>query len=157
MIPVKAGPRRPLRNELYALAMVMVAPLAIVAVFPFEALRLAPGSCADACVSSCAFVLLTADEEASATTASRTAWKVNMTDTRSLTADLLTPSISDEELRPASCILDSPLRRESLHLRIEACPLPPTLAAGKPAKIEPESPKDGASVAFPRKELLSAD
>lgn len=156
MTPRRYEPRRPLLNELYSLAVVLLAPLTIGLVFPLDAFRCEPSTGAAPASASCAIVYLTADEEESAMAASRTAWKVNMADTRELHADLSVSGIPEEETHGVMEISERrPFPRPGL-VRYPYSPLPPTLAAEKAQRIAPEATED-EGVAFPRSELLKID
>lgn len=149
-------PRRPLRNEIYSLVAVLAVPFLIGLVFPYESFNRQPAPDAVPKDPSCAFVYLTADEESSAMTASRTAWKVDMAGTRGLHADLSVSEIPEEEARD---VMDVSERRPFPSpgvIRLPYTPLPPTMAAGKAERLAPvETGDDG--VAFPRSELLKLD
>ena len=149
-------PRRPLRNEIYSLMAVLVVPFAIGLVFPYESFNYTPASTDDPAASSCAFVYLTADEENSALTASRTAWKVNIDGTRGLHADLSVSELPEDDARDVMDISERRTFPPAALVRLPYTPLPPTLAAGKAERLAPEPTTDDG-VAFPRSELLKID
>jgi hypothetical protein len=156
---VAAKPRRSLRNELFSLVAVLSVPAAIVAVFPHGAVGFVAEEDPGPSAATCAFVKLTEDQVASATENAHAAWRVSAEGVRRLRSDLSVTTLPEE--RPCA-VMDiasrTPLAapgRESY----ATVPLPPTLAAPKPARIgkgkAERSP--AADAVFPRSELLSLD
>lgn len=159
MSAVEAKPRRSLRNELFSLAAVLSVPAAIVAVFPHGAIGFVAEEGPGPSVATCAFVTLTEDQVASATENAHAAWRVSTEGVRRLRSDLSVTTLPEE--RP-SAVMDIASRTPLASPAREAyttVPMPPTLAAPKPVRIEKGKAErsPAADAVFLRSELLSLD
>jgi len=146
-------PYRRFRYELMSLAAVLVAPAALFAVFPVEALR--PLSHEPAKSSpSCAFVTLSPAEERAAIAAARASWQLDRGASRRKRVDLFADSLPAMQPRD---VLDISTRR-----RVDRCALEPyvpnvlpaTLAAPPPVTIAPQPDAGKVIPAFPKEEML---
>ena len=149
-------PKRHLRNELYSLALVLAAPVGVVAVFPCSALSFRPAH-SDAAETvpraRCSFIALTQEQADAAVQAARAAIRTSHEGISALRADLSISAIPSERggvadvterfgVAPmADAVYDAP-------------PMPPTLAAPPPEKITPEPAGAGPADAFSREDLL---
>ena len=158
MTPRLARPRRPLRNELCALASVLAIPLALACCFPFDALRFAAEPTPARPRAACAFVTLTAQEERNILESARKAWAVSTAGVRGIRADLSFAEIPDEEPRAVADIVDRLRYPPPAAIPYDVSPLPRTLAAPPPEKIaaDPAAAK-AKDPPFPRAELLKID
>lgn len=150
-------PLRSLRHEAISLLEVAVIPVAIAFVFPYEAVGFHADKRNQESGPSCAFVVLSEEEERVALAAARTSWQVGAKGVQRLRTD-----ISSGELPPAPIRLVMPTRpkRGTSAAPAEYAPnmLPPTVAAPPPAAIAPDAVPDHASKqAFSREELLKID
>lgn len=150
-------PLRSLRHEAISLLEVAVIPVAIAFVFPYEAVGFHADKRNQESGPSCAFVVLSEEEERVALAAARTSWQVGAKGVQRLRTD-----ISSGELPPAPIRLVMPTRpkRGTSAAPAEYTPnmLPPTVAAPPPAAIAPDAVPDHASKqAFSREELLRID
>ena len=150
-------PLRSLRHEAISLLEVAVIPVAIAFVFPYEAVGFHADKRNQESGPSCAFVVLSEEEERVALAAARTSWQVGAKGVQRLRTD-----ISSGELPPAPIRLVMPTRpkRGTSAAPAEYAPnmLPPTVAAPPPAAIAPDTVPDHASKqAFSREELLKID
>jgi len=150
-------PLRSLRHEAISLLEVAVIPVAIAFVFPYEAVGFHADKRNQESGPSCAFVVLSEEEERVALAAARTSWQVGAKGVQRLRTD-----ISSGELPPAPIRLVMPTRpkRGTSAAPAEYAPnmLPPTVAAPPPAAIAPDAVPDHASKqAFSREELLRID
>ena len=159
MSAANVRPRRSMRNELLSLGMVMALPAAVVAVFPKEPFSFVPAPDAPgAGEAACAFVSLGAEEEAAALANARMAWRVGAEGVRSMGFDLMDlESMQEEPARAVAEVSDRTRPAPPRAPAFDPAPLPPTLAAPPPSKIEPDGAADDDGVAFPRQELLRLD
>ena len=158
MTPRLARPRRPLRNELYALVSVLAFPLALACCFPFDALRFAAEPAPPRTRAACAFVTLTAAEERGILESARRAWAVSTAGVRGIRADLSFAEIPDEEPGAVADIVDRLRYPAPSGVPYDVPALPRTLAAPPPEKIaaDPAS-AEAEEPPFPRAELLKID
>ena len=149
---------RALRHEAISLLEIAVVPVVIAFAFPYEAVGFhAAERTASHRRPSCAFVILSEEEERVALAAARTSWQVGAKGVQRLRTD-----ISSGELPPAPIRLVMPTRpkRGTSAAPAEYAPnmLPPTVAAPPPAAIAPDAVSDHASKqAFSKEELLKID
>ena len=150
-------PLRSLRHEAISLLEIAIIPAAIAFVFPYEAVGFRAEKRGQESHPSCAFVVLSEEEESVALAAARTSWQVGAKGVQGLRTD-----ISSGELPPVPLRLVMPTRpkRGTSAAPAEYAPnmLPPTVAAPPPAAIAPEAAGDpAAKQAFSRDELLKID
>jgi len=146
-----------LRHEAISLLEIAVIPVAIAFVFPYEAVGFRAEKRAQESRPSCAFVVLSEEEERVALAAARTSWQVGAKGVKGLR-----PDISSGELPPVPLRLVMPTRpmRDTSAAPVEYTPnmLPPTVAAPPPATIAPDAAADPvAKQAFSKEELLKID
>ena len=147
---------RSLRSELARLVPVLAMPLAIMCVFPRRSVGFVAAKSPEPRAPSCAFVRLTEAEEAALLAASRSAWRVDPGDVRTLRTDLSIDALPDGPVvpmmaeRPAS----APVPRA---LTWVSSLLPPGCGAAAPARIPVETPGERGAEAFPREELLNIE
>lgn len=130
-------PLRSLRHEAISLLEIAVIPAAIAFVFPYEAVGFRAEKRDQESRPSCAFIVLSEEEERVALAAARTSWQVGAKGVKGLRTD-----ISSGELPPAPIRLVMPTRpkRDEISAPVEYTPntLPPTVAAPAPATIAPD-------------------
>lgn len=156
MSEFRAKPKRRLRHEIYSLLLMISIPLALAAVFPYEAIGFRVSEATPDPAPSCAFVTLTADEERQALIAARAAWQVNTEDVRGLRADL---SVGELPATPMVRVLQKRVPGGAAAVRAtvyEPSVLPPTAAAVAPADLPPDG-EGRKSPAFSRDELLKVN
>ena len=151
------GPKRSLRHELLSIAPILALPVAILAVFPRDAVGFAdapaerePGA------PSCAIVELSPEAEARSVALVRSALSVNARSVRNLRADLSLSTVDEEVPEPVMDISDRARATfRPSRVRYDMLPMPPTVAAPEPAVLPPEPDED--KPAFSREELLKLD
>ncbi len=150
-------PRRPLRNDLYSLVVVLALPVVLGLIFPFEATSFRPSDDAPDRPSSCAFITLSDDEAARVMANARTAWRVTGEGVRGLRVDLSVETMPDEPHGATMRITERmPLPTPNIQAPgIE--PLPPTKAAPAATKIPSLPESTDVPSAFSRQELLKLD
>lgn len=150
------GCRRSLRSELARLVPVLAMPLAILCVFPRQSVGFVATKSPEPRAPFCAFVRLSETEEAALLAASRSAWRVDPGDVRTMRTDLSIDALPDGPVvpmmaeRPAS----APVPRA---LPWTPSLLPPGVGAAAPARIPVEVPGERRSEAFAREELLKIE
>ena len=147
-------PKRHLRNEIYSLALVMAAPIGVVAVFPYASLSFNPAEAeTGARQHTCSFVVLSDEQADSAVQAARSAIKTAREGISALRADLSISAIPRER----SGVADVSERHGVAPMtdaRYDVLPLPPTLAAPTPVRIAPDDSPTNSPSAFSRDDLL---
>jgi len=147
-------PLRRLRNEIASLAFVAVVPIALVSVFPFDALRPLPDPPPNTDSALCAFVTLSPAEEREALAAARAAWQLDRNAARRIRTDLFADALP---ARPPREVGEFETRHRTNRTTPEPYTpdvTPSTLAAPSPAKIAPQDNAVKAPQAFSREELL---
>lgn len=157
MIGKSYKPRRHLRHELYSLMAVMCAPVAVLALFPYQAIGWKPADVMTGARSKCAFVKLSPSEAAKAVAGARSAMMTQpgASGALFLRADLSMPEMDEMTLSVSGVEVRSGAPAPA-HIAYRDVPLPKSLAALKPATF-PASKDDDAAVAkktFSRDELL---
>lgn len=140
-----------MRHEILSFSVVIALPLAVAAVFPYEAVSFKARKTPGAAEARAAFVTLTEEGEAAALKASRASWSVSAGDSR-----VTELQIEDLPERPISAVLDFDDRSPPERLKSVLFELPayePSVAAPRPAKMEPSDAPAGKP-AFSRDELL---
>ena len=150
-------PLRSLRHEAISLLELAIIPAAIAFAFPYEAVGFRADVHESGRKPSCAFVILTDEEERVALAAARTAWQVDAKGVK-----WMKPESGPGELPPMPVVFVIPERpvRGTSAAPAEYAPnmLPPTVAAPPPAAIAPDAVSDHASKqAFSKEELLKID
>lgn len=149
-------PRRPLRNELLSLSLVLLLPIALATLFPYRALMMQGQAGPLPTPPSCVFVELGPGAEARAFDVVQSVFSVDSGQVRSLREDLLLSPLPEEEAMP----LLGPSDRSQLPpmppLAYEAALLPPSLAAAGPECLDSVASPPALPV-FPREELLKID
>ena len=154
--PVK--PRRPLRNDLYSLAVVMTVPLAVAIAFPYSAIGFSATKKSVA-TPKCAFVQLDASLENQAIENARSAWKNNISadaidDLQELSLTAIT--IPDDGIKSTISIEERTMNSSDRIEPYDVIALPPTMAAGK-AQSLPEMAAVEELATFPKSEMLRID
>lgn len=147
-------PRRRLRYELYLLALVMVVPAALVAVFPYDAVGFRPAATRTEPEASCAFVHLTEAEAERALDESRAYWRVDTRGARNLRLELSEADAPEEETGAVLSIVERKRPRLAPPRGPRVPALPPSLAAAAPAALAADVTPAKAADAFPREEML---
>lgn len=148
-------PKRHLRYEIYSLALVLIAPVGVLVVFPFASLSFHAAQEAKPVhrQSVCSFVALTEQQVDAAVEAARSAIKTAQDGISALRADLSISAIPAEN----GGVADVSERKGAPPLadaKYDALPIPPTLAAPPPVRIL-ASPFDMESPpAFSRDDML---
>lgn len=149
-------PKRHLRNEIYSLALVLAAPIGVVAVFPCAALSFHPVRDAApeaAPYAACSFIALTQEQADAAVQAARAAIRTSHEGISALRADLSISAIPPERGGVADVT-----ERFGVTPMADAAydppPLPRTMAAPKPGKIAQEPTDAAPKDAFSRDDLL---
>lgn len=155
MSVVRPKPRKALRYEFYSLVAVMSVPLALALCFPYAAIGFEPKAETRMPRAACAFVTLRPDEETDILAAARAAWKVSAGRVRRMRADLSLAEMPDDTAGAIADIVDRQRYPVSGPIRFDALPLPPSLAAPPPARIEADPIAAESALAFPRQELLN--
>lgn len=155
MTAVRARPRRSLRHEIANLAELAIVPVALLLVFPYEAMSFRAEAGSSNVRPACAFVTLNEEEERAALAAARTSWQVDSKNVKRMRVDISSGDLPAEPLRPV--FSTRPPRGESAALDAVYVPnaLPPTLGAPKAEVIQADA--DGpvkSPPAFPREEML---
>lgn len=150
-------PKRPLRNEIYALVLVMLAPLGVALVFPYASLSFksqADGAAAHAPRRSlCSLIALTDEQADAAVKAARSAIKTAHEGISALRADLSLSAVPEEcvgvavvgERLGVAPMGDAPY---------DVTPLPRSLAAPPPDRLAPCSAAANTPSVFSREEML---
>ena len=135
-------PKRHLRHEIYSLALVLAAPLGVMAIFPFASLSFHPAESSPSAVHrpACSFVVLTDEQADAAVQAARSAIKTSHEGISTLRADLSIFAVPAErggvadvgERQGVAPVGDVPY---------DVLPLPKSFAAPKPAR----TPSDPAA------------
>ena len=151
-------PLRALRHEAISLLEIAVVPVAIALAFPYKAVGFRAAERAASRSPSCAFVVLSEEEERVALAAARTSWQVGANGVKGLRTDISSGELPPEPVCPV--MPSRPVRGKSA-ARAAYAPnvLPPTVAAGAPEAIAPdaEAGKAEAKKAFSKKDLLKID
>ena len=145
---------RALRREIASQAFVFALPAAILAVFPYDAVRFRASDAPAGRGASAAFVVLSDKAEAEALVSAKTAWQSDAPAGRRMRRDLALGDLPEPPSAPllefdASSALGPAFPPVSYGVPAWC----PTGAAARPEKIgrEPARPRDAA---FPRDELL---
>ncbi len=125
---------RDLRGKLLSVAVVLVAVVAVVVVFPFDALSFTPSRAAADGRAFAVFVLLTPEEEAAAMKAAKSSWNAEAVGVRRMRADLFVNDLPESASEPSL-----------------AAPPPKAIPADKADQM------GGPAPAFPREELLKIE
>lgn len=149
-------PKRPLRYELYSLVAVLSVPVALLLAFPRAAVGFKAAPDVPRHPAGCAFVVLSEEEEQTALSNARAAWKVNAEGVRSLRADLSVEAMPDEAPHAVMSLDERTRAPQAKPLAYGISPMPPSLAAPRPVRISAPTDAD-EGLAFPRKQLLNID
>ena len=135
MTTVRARPRRSIRHEIANLMELAIVPVALLFVFPYEAVSFRAEEGLRDVRPVCAFVTLNEEDEHAALMAARASWQVDSKNVKRLRLDLSTDDMPPEPLGPV--FKTRPKRDESAALGSEYVPnaMPPTLGAPKAAVI----------------------
>lgn len=150
-------PKRQWRYELYSLAAVLAVPLAVLFVFPYEAVGFTAAADEPPRTASCAFVTLTEDEESAALSAARAAWKVSAEGVRRMRADLSVDAMPEEVPRAVMDVSERTRAARASSVAYDELPMPSTRAAGAPVRIAAPAAGREDGLPFSRKELLNID
>ena len=152
-------PKRRIRHDLIALAILLAVPVAVILSFPRRAVLYSGLINADtpgACAPFCGFVVLDEAAETKATDLVRSALSVNSMSVRNLRADLSLSTVEEPPPEPVMDISDRRRRVAPPLVRWDVAPMPPSLAAPEPRDMSGEAEED-AGPAFPREELLKIE
>lgn len=142
-------------DEIVTVLMVLAVPLAIFAVFPYDAVRFrAEMPAKERERPVVAFVTLDQKTETAAERAAKATWRRDGV-SRGLHPDLLSSDLPEEPLTP---VLSIGARSRPSELPVAVCepsPFLPSQRAPAPVRIEPEAADE--PLTFPREELLKID
>ena len=152
-------PRRPLKNDLYSLAVVMTIPLAIALAFPYSAIGFSATK-KPATAPKCAFVQLDVSSENQAIENARSAWKNNISadgidDPQELSLTAIT--ISDDGIRSTISMDERTINSSGRVEPYEAIALPSTMAADKAQMLPERVSAEEELATFPKSEMLRID
>ena len=155
MTAVRARPMRSIRHEIANLVELAIVPVALLFVFPYEAMSFRAEKDVRHVRPVCAFVALNENDEHAALTAARASWQVDSKNVKRLRLDLSAGDLPPEPLIPV--FETRPKRGADATPGSEYVPnaLPPTLAAPRAAAIPVDA--DGpvkTPPAFLREEML---
>ena len=146
-------PKRHLRHELYSLSAVMLAPLIVALVFPYRAVGWKSTATEMPRDASCAFIVLSEEQEDAAIRAARSDIKTALEGFGHMRTDLSISAIPEE----TGCVADVGERIGAIPGEgplAAPLPLPPSLAAPNPS-VSPRKPQDATpALPFPRKHML---
>ena len=143
------------KHEILSILMVIALPVAMTAVFPYEAIGFRARKTAAPAGVHAAFVLLSDDEEAAALKSARASWRVSVSDIRA--AELQIETLPE---RPISAVLGFEDRAPSVSRKTFSYELPPykpSSAALRGVKMSSSSAELRNMPPFPKSELLSAE
>lgn len=148
-------PKRRVRNELFPLLIITALPTMLVLAIPREAIGFLPKPDLPPTSASCAFVTLSAADEAKALAAAQSAWHVSSRGVRELRIEMFADSPPERKQTEMLAISSRTRPPEPEPPPFEPSAVPQTLAAPVPTKIpsEPES----AATTFSREDLLRLD
>ena len=155
MTTVRARPRRSLRHEIAGLAVLSAVPVALLLVFPYEAMSFRAAEGLRDVRPVCAFVTLGEEAEHAALAAARTSWQVDSRNVKRMRVDLSAGDLPAEPLRPVFNVRPKRGGDAAMDAVYVPSALPPTVGAPKAAVIPADA--DGpvkAQPAFPREEML---
>lgn len=143
-------------TEVSRFLMVASVPTALMLVFPYRAVGFkAEPSPRSGRPGHCRFVELTAEEEAGALNAARSAWSTDAGDLRRIRLELMGSELPEPELGE---LLECSFRvGEKPPSRFMPDLLPATRGADAPHKLPPAPESQPQPAAFPREELLKID
>ena len=150
-------PMRSLRHEVLALFDIAVVPVMIALAFPYEAVGFRAETHKPARRTSCAFVVLSEEEERGALAAARTSWQVGVKGVKGLRTDISSGELPPVPIRP---VMPKRLNGGTSAALAEYAPnvLPPSVAAPDPETIAPDvADKQEDKRTFSREELLKID
>ena len=151
-------PKRPLKNDLYSLAVVLIVPLSVMLAFPYSAIGFSAAR-REKSPASCAFVTLSGEAEEMAIEAARSAWKGGLAKGRDDLPELglLAPTLPKADFGPLVSMGDMPPPEAHRTVQYDSLPMPPSLAAKGAQKLSsPKSAEDDA-MPFPKGEMLKID
>lgn len=149
-------PKRHLRHEIISLALVLAAPVCVLAIFPFASLSFSPQVPEEAAVAhrpACSFVVLTDEQADAAVQAARAAIKTSHEGISTLRADLSIFAIPVE----SGGVADVAERQGALPMSdapFDVLPLPPSLAAPPPTRFPSDPAAAVVHPAFSRDDML---
>ena len=154
---MKYKPKRHLRHEIYSLGLVMLAPALVLLAFPFNAIEWKAQSNENTTPASCAFVSLSADETDEAIESARSSIKTANDSSRLWEIDFSLDIFDDAPHGGVSDISSRLKPAPASPAKCDILPLPRTLAAPSPVKIQSDTPIPAPKPAFSREELLDID
>lgn len=150
-------PKRHIRYEIYSLALILIAPLAVLSVFPYDALSFEPAAPQEAATAAarpfCSFVVLTDAQADAAVQAARASIKTAREGISRMRADLSLSEIPEE----SGCVADPSVRQGATPMAdvpYLVMPLPDSLAAKPPFSIPADASSTNLPSAFTRENLL---
>lgn len=150
---VVVHPRRRLRYDLCALALVLAIPLGLLLAFPYQAIGFVPREPA-AASARCAFVTLTHEQERRILTAARSAWQVGAEAVRGLRVEMSAGELPPAPARAVLSVRDVRAEHDLSHADFEPAALPPSCGAMRPSALEQDANPAAPPPAFARDELL---
>ena len=148
-------PKRRVRDELFPLFVIAALPTALLFAIPQEAIGFSPKPDLPSISASCAFVALSAANEAKALATARAAWHVSSRDVRELRIEMFADSPPERKQTEMLTISSRTRPPAPEPPAFEPSVVPKSLAAPAPAKI-PTEPEDVTDV-FSREDLLRID
>lgn len=148
---------RSLSRELMSVLTVVALSVAVVLVFPFDAVGFRPQRAPVSQSASAAFVSMTAEEQVAAMRSARTAWQVDSVGVRRLRADLSVGELPEDPSTSSLKVGLKPVRvgLQPVGYGLQAYPC--TQAAPAAAPIAKPKDEPETRPAFSREELLKLD
>jgi hypothetical protein len=120
---------------MFSFGSAMVLPMAIVAVFPYGSIGFKASAVPAAPRPFAAFVTLSPQEEARATSMVKAAWQSGSGELRRIRADLAVGELPEDEAGPVLDISAADLRIPPAERSVEAPPFPPSMRAAPPERL----------------------
>ena len=121
------------RREIFSFGSAIILPLAMVAIFPYGSIGFKASGICPSSKPFAAFVTLTPQEEARATTMVKAAWQSDSGQLRHIRADLSVGELPEEVEGPVLEISADDLRIPAMVRPVAAPPFPPRKACRTPA------------------------
>ena len=148
---------RKLRSELMSILTVLAVTVAVALTFPFGAVGFRPRPDRARPRSSAAFVVMSADEQATAMRAAKTSWQVDAGGVRRLRVDLSVGELPEDPAASSMDIGVRPSRSVVPTVGYQPSAYPLTQAAAPCAGISRAEAEPVREPPFPKAELLKLD
>lgn len=146
------------RREIFSFGSAIILPLAMVAIFPYGSIGFKASGICPSSKPFAAFVTLTPQEEARATTMVKAAWQSDSGQLRHIRADLSVGELPEEVEGPVLEISAGDLRIPAMVRPVAAPPFPPSMQASAPEKLAlGAAAPEVRTAAFPKEELLKIE